>query len=120
MQTTGHAARALSSSPYPSCSNLYLEPGDMSVEQMIKSIKKGVLVTDTIGHGAKIVTGEYSQGANGFYIENGEILYCVNEITIAANLRDIFAQIIPANDLKFESSVNSPTLLIENMVVAGK
>lgn len=120
MTTTGHASRSLSSSPSPSNSNLYLEAGKMSVSEMVKSIKKGILINETFGHGAKIVNGDYSQGAVGFYIENGEIQYPVSEITIASNLKEIFAQMIPASDLKFESSINSPSLFIEKMIVAGK
>lgn len=120
MVTTGHASRSLSSAPSPSCSNLYLEKGKNSVEEMIKSVRKGILITETFGHGAKIVTGDYSQGASGFYIENGEIQYPVSEITIASNLREIFSQMIPASDLKFDSSINSPSLFIEKIMVAGK
>ena len=86
---------------------------------MIKSIKKGLLITEVFGHGANIVTGDYSQGAGGFLIENGEITSSVSEITIASNLKEIFANMIPANDLKFESSINSPSLFIEKMTVAG-
>ena len=119
MQSTGHAVRGISSSPSPSCTNLYMQAGESSLEEMIKSIKKGLLVTEVFGHGANIVTGEYSQGAGGFYIENGEIVYPVSEITIASNLKSMFSQIIPASDLKFESNVNSPSLLIEKMTVAG-
>lgn len=120
METTGHASRSLSSAPSPSCSNLYLEKGKTSVKDMIKSIKKGILINETFGHGAKIVTGDYSQGASGFYIENGEIQYPVSEITIASNLKEIFAQMIPADDLKFDSLINSPSLFIEKIIVAGK
>ncbi len=119
MQSTGHAMRGLSSAPTPSCSNLYIEAGKDSLENMIKSIKKGLLVTEIFGHGANIITGDYSQGASGFYIENGEILYPVSEITIASNLKAIFSQMTPASDLKFETSINSPSLLIEKMTVAG-
>lgn len=117
--STGHATRGLSSAPSPSCTNLYMQAGKDSLEDIIKSIKKGLLVTEVFGHGANIITGEYSQGANGFYIENGEIVYPVSEITIAGNLKTIFSQMIAANDLKFESSVNSPSILIERMTIAG-
>ncbi|MCT4635709.1 MAG: metallopeptidase TldD-related protein [Rickettsiales bacterium] len=119
LQSTGHAMRGLSSSPSPGSSNLYMQAGQDSLEDMIKSIKKGVLVTEVFGHGANIVTGDYSQGAGGFYIENGKIIHPVSEITIAGNLKDMFRNIIPANDLKFEYSINSPSLLIEKMTVAG-
>jgi PmbA protein len=119
MQSTGHATRGLSSAPSPSSTNLYIEAGKTSLQDMIKSIKKGLLITSTIGHGANIITGEYSQGATGFYIENGEIAYPVSEITIAGNLKSMFKAMIPADDLKFESSINSPSLLIEKMTIAG-
>lgn len=119
LQTTGHAVRGLTSSPVPGTSNLYMKAGQSSLEDMIKSIKKGVLVTEVFGHGANIVTGDYSQGAGGFYIENGEIIYPVSEITIASNLKDMFRNIIPANDLRFEYSINSPSLFVKKMTVAG-
>ncbi len=119
MKTTGHATRSLASAPSPGTSNLYLEPGKISQEDMIKSIKKGLLITEVFGHGANIVTGDYSQGVSGFYIENGEITYPVSEITIASNLKYMFKHMTPANDLKFESSVNSPSIFIEKMTVAG-
>jgi PmbA protein len=119
LQTTGHAMRGLSSAPSPGPSNLYMQAGQNSLEDMIKSIKKGLLVTEVFGHGANIVTGDYSQGVGGFYIENGKISYPVSEITIASNLKYMFGNIIPADDLKFEYSINSPSLLIEKMTVAG-
>ena len=77
-------------------------------------------ITETIGHGSNIVTGDYSVGATGFLIENGEFKHPINEITIAGNFKDMFQNIILANDLEFEYSINSPTMLIEGMVVAGK
>jgi PmbA protein len=119
METTGHASRGLSSAPTPSTTNMYMEAGTTSVDDMIKSMKKGLLITDILGHGANIVTGEYSQGVAGFYIENGEIAYPVSEMTIASNLKEMFKNMIPASDLKFEGSTNSPSLLVEKMIVAG-
>lgn len=119
LHSTGHAMRGLSSSPSPGISNLYMQAGQSSLEEMIKSIKRGILVTEVFGHGANIVTGDYSQGVGGFCIENGQITYPISEITIAGNLKDMFKNIIPANDLKFEYSINSPSLLIEKMTVAG-
>lgn len=119
MQSTGHATRGIATAPVPSCSNLYIESGTVSLQEMIKSIKKGLLITEIFGHGANIITGDYSQGASGFYIENGEITYPVSEITIASNLKSMFSQVIPADDLKFEASINSPSLLIEKMTIAG-
>lgn len=119
LKTTGHATRGLTSSPTPSCSNLYMEAGKESLTDLIKSIKKGILVTEIFGHGANIVTGDYSQGIGGFYIENGEIVFPISEMTVAGHLKEMFKMIIPASDLKFENSINSPSLLIEKMTVAG-
>lgn len=119
MKTTARAIRGLSSSPSPSITNLYIEAGDNSLEDMIKSVKRGLLITEVFGHGANIITGDYSQGASGFLIENGEITSPVSEITIASNLKTIFSHMIPASDLKFESNINSPSLFIERMTVAG-
>ncbi len=119
LKTTGHATRGLTSSPTPSCSNLYMSAGKDSLNDLIKSIKKGILVTEIFGHGANIVTGDYSQGISGFYIENGEIAFPISEMTVAGHLKEMFRQVIPADDLKFENSINSPSLLIEKMTVAG-
>ena len=119
MQTTGHASRGLSSAPSPGNSNLYIANGKFSLQDLIKSIKKGLFITEIFGHGANIVTGDYSQGVVGFYIENGEIAYPVSEITVAGSLKTMFKQMIAANDLKMEFSMNSPSLMIENMTIAG-
>ena len=81
---------------------------------------KSLYITETIGHGSNIVTGDYSVGATGFLVENGEFKYPINEITIAGNFKDMFNKLNLANDLEFEYSTNSPTLMIEGMVVAGK
>jgi PmbA protein len=87
---------------------------------MLKSHSKILYVTETIGHGTNLVTGDYSVGATGFLIENGEFKYPVNEITIAGNLNEMFKNIILANDLEFKYSINSPTMMIDGMTVAGK
>ena len=100
--------------------NLYFENGKISFEELLKNTSKGLYITETIGHGSNIVTGDYSVGATGFLIENGQFKYPVNEITIAGNFKDMFKNIILANDLDFEYSVNSPTMMIEGMTVAGK
>ena len=101
-------------------SNLYFENGSISYNDLLNSNSKCLYITETIGHGTNIVTGDYSVGATGFLIENGEFKYPINEITIAGNLKDMFQNIILASDLKFEYSTNSPTMMIEGMVVAGK
>ncbi len=101
-------------------SNLYFENGSLNYNDILKSDKKSLYITETIGHGVNLVTGDYSVGATGFMVENGEKVYPVNEITIAGNFNQIFKKIILANDLEFKYSTNAPTLLIEGMVVAGK
>ena len=100
--------------------NLYFEKGGISYEDLMKKNSRSLYITETIGHGSNIVTGDYSVGATGFLVEDGEFKYPVNEITIAGNFKDMFKNIILANDLEFEYSVNSPTMMIEGMTVAGK
>ena len=101
-------------------SNLYFENGNISYKDLLNSHSKYLYITETIGHGSNIVTGDYSVGATGFLIENGEFKYPINEITIAGNFKDMFQNMTLANDLEFEYSTNSPTMMIEGMVVAGK
>ena len=101
-------------------SNLYFENGSMPLETLLKSSKKNLYITETIGHGTNLVTGDYSVGANGFMVENGEFIYPVSEITIAGNFKDMFKNITLANDLEFKYSTNAPTLLVEGMIVAGR
>jgi len=100
--------------------NLYFENGKMSYEELININSRSLYITETIGHGTNLVTGDYSVGANGFLVENGEFKYPVSEITIAGNFNDMFKNITLANDLDFKYSVNSPTMIIEGMTVAGK
>jgi PmbA protein len=100
--------------------NLYFENGNISFEQLLKINSRSLYITETIGHGTNLVTGDYSVGATGFLIENGEFKYPVNEITIAGNFKDMFQNMTLANDLEFDYSTNSPTMMIEGMVVAGK
>ena len=101
-------------------SNLYFENGIISYKDLLNSNSRCLYITETIGHGSNIVTGDYSVGATGFFIENGKFKYPINEITIAGNFKDMFQNITLANDLEFEYSTNSPTMMIEGMVVAGK
>ena len=101
-------------------SNLYFENGKMSYKDLLNSSSKSLYITETIGHGSNIVTGDYSVGATGFLVENGEFKYPINEITIAGNFKDMFQNITLANDLDFKYSTNSPTMKIDGMVVAGK
>jgi PmbA protein len=119
LRTTGHAQRGVSSTPSPGATNLHLEPGAATRDALIADIAEGFYVTDLIGMGANIVTGDYSRGAAGFWIENGEPTYPVSEVTIAGHLREIFRTLTPANDLVFRYGVNAPTVRVEGLVVAG-
>ncbi len=101
-------------------SNLYFENGNISFNELLNLKSKSLYITETIGHGNNIVTGDYSVGATGFLVENGEFKYPINEITIAGNFKDMFQNITLANDLEFKYATNSPTMMIEGMVVAGK
>ena len=101
-------------------SNLYFDNGKITYKDLINSNSRSLYITETIGHGSNIVTGDYSVGATGFLIENGEFKYPINEFTIAGNFKDMFQNITLADDLEFEYSTNSPTMMIEGMVVAGK
>jgi len=118
--TTGHAQRGVSSAPSPGPTNLHLEPGPKTPQTLIGEISRGFYVTDLIGMGVNFVTGDYSRGAAGFWIENGELTYPVSEVTIAGDLAEMFRTIEPANDLVFRYGTNAPTLRLEGMTVAGQ
>ena len=120
LKTTGHAQRGVSSTPAPGASNLHLAPGDKTPKQLIDDIEDGFYVTDMIGMGVNLVTGDYSRGASGFWIENGQCTYAVSEVTIAGHLFEIFASMTPANDLVFRYGTNAPTVRVEGMTVAGQ
>lgn len=119
MQSTGHATRGLSGAPHPSTTNLYLHGGTETPEQLFARMGNGFYVTETIGHGTNLLTGDFSVGAGGFWIENGQRAFPVSEVTIAGNLRDMFANLAAANDLAFRYGTNVPTLAIPAMTVAG-
>lgn len=118
-ETNGRAARGIGGPPSPSATNLYMQAGEESVETMLKNIGTGFYVTELIGMGVNGVTGDYSRGASGFWIENGEIAYPVSEMTIAGNLKEMFLHMTPADDLQFRRGVNAPTILVEGMALAG-
>ncbi|MBC6441094.1 MAG: TldD/PmbA family protein [Rhodospirillales bacterium] len=120
LQPTGHATRGTSGQPSPRPSNLWLEAGTATPEELMADIEDGLYCTDLIGFGVNGVTGDYSRGAGGFRIENGEITHPVNEITIASNLRDMYANLVPANDLKFLFGTDTPHVRIDGMTVAGR
>jgi PmbA protein len=119
LQTTGRASRGTSGPPSPSTTNLYLPAGTVSRDALIGDIKQGVYVNELMGFGVNAVTGDYSRGAAGFWIENGEIAYPVSEFTIAGNLKDMFLNMLPADDLVFRYAVNAPTVRIEGLTIAG-
>lgn len=118
LTTNGRGVRG-GSSVSPSPTNLAIEPGEASPEDMIGALKSGFYVTEVFGQGVDMVTGEYSRGASGFWIENGALTHPVAEVTIASNLKDMFLRMVPANDVDRTYGTASPTLLIEGMTLAG-
>jgi PmbA protein len=120
LRTTGNAARALAGAPGVSCGNLRLTAGATTPETIIGSVANGLYVTQFMGFGVNPVTGDYSRGACGIWIENGELAYPVEEITVAGNLQEMFRNIAAVgNDLVVRSAVSAPTLLIEGLTIAG-
>ncbi|MGF1612301.1 MAG: TldD/PmbA family protein [Kiloniellales bacterium] len=119
LESTGHAARGTAAPPGPATTNLYLEPGEASPEALIGEIEQGFYVTEMMGMGVNGVTGDYSRGAAGFWIEKGEIAYPVSELTVAGNLKDMFRKLTPANDLVFRYGTDAPTLRVDGLTVAG-
>jgi PmbA protein len=121
MAPTGNASRGVGDAPGVSTTNLYLQPGRSTPEEIIGTVKNGLYVTELIGFGVNGVTGDYSRGAGGLWIENGELTYPVQEITIAGNLKEMFLGIeMIGNDLRWRSSVVSPTIKIAEMTIAGE
>jgi len=119
LETTGHATRGTSGAPGVGATNVHLEPGAVTAEALRADVKHGLYVTELIGQGVNPVTGDYSRGASGFIIENGELAAPVDEITIAGNLIDMYGRLAAANDLEHRRTINVPTLRIEGMTVAG-
>ncbi|HEY4380496.1 MAG TPA: TldD/PmbA family protein [Acidobacteriaceae bacterium] len=120
MASTGNASRSLASNPGIGAGNFFLQPGTLTPEQIIGDVQSGLYVTEVMGFGVNLVTGDYSQGAVGLWIENGELAYPVEEITIAGNLKDMYKNISAiGNDLVFRSASAAPTLRIEGMTIAG-
>lgn len=116
---TGHAARGIGGPPGTTSTNLHMQPGLVTPAELIADIKAGVYVTELIGMGVNGVTGDYSRGAAGFLIENGQITRPVAEVTVAGNLKDMYRALVPANDLEFRYATNVPTIRIDGMTVAG-
>ena len=120
MSSTGNASRAVGESPTAGPTNFYLAPGTASPEEIIRSVRAGLYVTELIGFGVNMVTGDYSRGVAGQWIENGELTYPVEEITIAGNLKQMLADIeMVGNDLEFRGRIASPTIKIREMTIAG-
>jgi PmbA protein len=117
---TGHASRGISGAPGAGPSNVHMEAGSMTPEALMADIADGFYVTELIGMGVNGLTGDYSRGASGFRIVNGEIAGPVSEVTIAGNLKDMFRMLTPANDLEFRHAVNVPTIRIDGMTLAGE
>ena len=120
MKSTHNASRGLAGTPGIGCGNLYLEPGTLTPDQIIGDVSAGLYVTSLMGFGVNVVTGDYSRGATGLWIENGQLTHAVEEVTIAGNLAEMLLNITAiGNDLVFRGSVASPTLRIDGMTIAG-
>lgn len=119
MSSTASASRGTGAPPSPSVGNARLTPGDHSQEDLLKQMGTGLLITSMIGSSINANTGDYSRGASGFWVENGEITYAVNECTVAGNLRDMLRGMIPANDARAHLSRVVPSLLVEGLTIAG-
>jgi len=120
MKSTHNASRGLAGAPGIGCGNLYLEPGTLTPEQIIAELPAGLYVTSLMGFGVNVVTGDYSRGATGLWIENGALTHAVEEVTIAGNLAEMLMNLTAiGNDLEFRGAIASPTLRIDGMTIAG-
>ena len=119
LPSTGHAVRGTGAPPSAGPTNFYMAPGQSSPEDLMADIQEGFYVTEMMGQGVNMVTGDYSRGAAGFWIENGQIAYPVSEVTVAGNLKEMFANLVPANDLEFRFGTDAPTVRIDGMTLAG-
>ncbi len=119
LESTARASRGVSGPPSPSVTNLYMVPGSLTPDALMADIESGFYVTELMGFGIDMITGDYSRGAAGYWIENGEITYPVSEMTVAGNLKDMFLNLTPANDLVFRYGTNAPTIRVDGMTVAG-
>jgi PmbA protein len=119
LKSNGRASRGTSGPPGPSATNVHLAKGKISRAELLRGVESGLYVNEMIGFGVSMITGDYSRGATGFWIEKGELAYPVSEITIAGNLKDMFRAITPADDLVFRYGTDAPTLRVDGMTVAG-
>src|SRR5205814_6615243 len=121
LETTGNASRGLAGTPGIGPGNYYLQPGAKMPKEIIAAIPEGLYVTEFLGHGANLVTGDYSRGASGLWISGGELTYPVEEITVAGNLKELFFNISEiGNDLEFRGAMACPTIRIDGLVVGGE
>jgi PmbA protein len=121
MQSTANASRGLAGTPGIGGGNLFLSKGTVTPQHLLGDVKVGFYVTELMGFGVNMVTGDYSRGASGLWIENGELTFAVEEVTIAGNLKEMLNNITAiADDLEFRGSVASPTLRIDGMTIAGE
>ncbi len=121
LETTGNAARGITGNPGIGCGNFFLEPGTRTENEIIADVKAGLYVTDFLGFGVNLVTGDFSRGASGMWIENGELTYPVEEITVAGNLKEMLNNISAiGSELEFRGSVASPAIRMEGLTVAGE
>jgi PmbA protein len=119
LASTGHASRGTGGPPSPSSTNLFMAPGTLTPEELMADIADGLYITELLGGGMNGVTGDYSRGAAGFMIRNGQLAEPVAEITIAGSGLDMFANLTPANDLRFRRGTDAPTIRVEGLTVAG-
>jgi PmbA protein len=120
LPSTGHASRGGAAMGSPAPTNLTLEPGTVTPAGLMADIASGFLVTEMMGAGVSTISGDYSRGASGFWIENGELAYPVSEVTVAGNLADMFGRLVPASDLEIKGAIDAPTVRIDALTVAGK
>jgi PmbA protein len=121
LQTTGNASRGLAGTPGIGPGNYFLEAGKKTPKELIADIPEGLYITEFLGHGANLVTGDYSRGASGLWISGGELTFPVEEITVAGNLKEMFFNISEiASDLEFRGSMASPTIRIDGLIVGGE
>jgi PmbA protein len=121
LKTTGNASRGLAGTPGIGPGNFFLQPGTKSLQEIIGDIKEGLFVTEFLGHGVNLVTGDFSRGASGIWIQNGELTFPVEEITVAGNLKDMLCNVSEiGSDLEFRGAIACPTLRIDGLTVAGE
>jgi len=121
LQTTGNASRGLAGNPGIGAGNFFLQPGHRTREQIVREVADGLYVTEFLGFGVNLVTGDFSRGAVGLWIQNGELTFPVEEITVAGNLKEMLFNITEiGSDLEFRGAIASPTLRIDGLTVAGE